>query len=149
MTFIYVGDLVELMIRAAERGQRVPAGGNGPAGQGRYFAAAPEYPTWSEIGRILRPLLDRPYALIVHLPGPLAWSIATVNEVVGRLRGKALWLNYDKIREALVPSWACSGAAAERDLGFTPEKPLAERFAETVAWYKSHGWLREGFWSLS
>ena len=148
MTWIYVGDLVELMLRAAERGQRVPADGGGPAGQGRYFAAAPEYPTWSEMGRILRPLLDRPYAPLVRIPGPIAWGVASVNEGIGRLRGNALWLNYDKIREALVPSWACSGEAAQRDLDFTPPQSLAERFTETIAWYKSQGWLRDGFWRL-
>jgi hypothetical protein len=74
--------------------------------------------------------------------------VAGVNEVIGRLRGKALWLNCDKIREALAASWACSGEAAERDLGFTPRKPLAERFEETIAWYRRQGWLREGYWSL-
>jgi nucleoside-diphosphate-sugar epimerase len=118
---------------------------NAPAGRGRYFAAAPEYPTWSEMGRIVRPMLRRPFAPLVHIPGPLAWCVAGVNEQIGRVRGKALWLNYDKIREALVTSWACSGEAAHRDLGFLPAKPLAERFEETIAWYKQQGLLRDGF----
>jgi nucleoside-diphosphate-sugar epimerase len=148
MTWIYVGDLVEIMLRAAERGRRVPAGGNGQPGQGRYFAAAPEYPTWAEMGRIVRPMLRRPYAPMIRIPGPIAWSVAGVNEVVGRLRGKALWLNYDKIREALVTSWACSGEAAQRELDFTPPRSLAERMEETIAWYRTEGWLGDGFWSL-
>jgi nucleoside-diphosphate-sugar epimerase len=155
MSWIHVDDLVELMLRAAERGQRVPptasgpsATSNAPAGQGRYFATAPEYPTWSEMGRIARPLLDRPFAPLLQLPGPVAWCAATVNELIGRVRGKALYLNYDKVREVLVTSWACSSEAAARDLGFTPPKPLAERFAETIAWYKQQGLLRDGFWRL-
>jgi nucleoside-diphosphate-sugar epimerase len=153
MSWIYVGDLVELMLRAAERGQRVPPAARGsarasnaPAGQGRYFATAPEYPTWSEMGRIVRPMLERPYAPPIHIPASVAWCVAAVNEQIGRLRGKALWLNYDKISEALVTSWACSSEAAQRDLGFTPPKPLAERFEETIAWYRQQGLLRDGFW---
>jgi nucleoside-diphosphate-sugar epimerase len=150
MSWIYVGDLVELTIRAAERGQRVPpaTSNNAPAGQGRYFAAAPEYPTWSEMGRIVRPMLDRPFAPLLHIPGPVAWCVAAINELIGRVRGKALWLNCDKIREALVTSWACSGEAAQRDLDFAPPKLLAERFAETIAWYKQQRLIREGYWRL-
>jgi nucleoside-diphosphate-sugar epimerase len=141
LSWIYVGDLIELMIRAAERGKRVPAGQNGAPGQGRYFATCSEYITWAEMGRLVRPMLRRPFAPLILLPGPLAWCLAGAGEGVGRLYGKAFWLNYDKIREALVPSWACSGEAAKRDLDFTPPKPLVERFSETIEWYKREKWL--------
>ncbi|HEX5105500.1 MAG TPA: NAD-dependent epimerase/dehydratase family protein [Pirellulaceae bacterium] len=148
MTWIYVRDLVELLLLAAERGQRVPPRGGGSPGQGRYFAAAPEYPTWAEMGRIVRPMLNRPFAPVLLIPSPIAWCVAGVNEVTGRLRGKAYWVNFDKVREALATSWACSGEAARRDLGFTPQWPLAKRFEETIAWYRIQGWLGDGFWSL-
>jgi nucleoside-diphosphate-sugar epimerase len=41
----------------------------------------------------------------------------------------------------LATSWACSGAAARRDLGFEPARPLAERLKETIDWYLKAGWL--------
>ncbi len=145
LSWIYIDDLIELLIRAAERGARVPAGENGTPGQGRYFAAAPEHPTWAEMGRMVRPMLRRPYALLIPFPGPLAWCIAGINEQLARLNGKPRWVNYDKIREALATSWACSGESAKRELGFTPPKPLAERFEETIAWYRREGLLKDGY----
>ena len=122
LSWIYIDDLVELLIRAAERGTRVPAGGNGTPGQGRYFGVGPEYLTWAEMGRIVRPMVGRPFALLIPFPGPLAWCVAGIGERVARLQGKPRWLNYDKIREALAPSWACSCEAAKRDLGFEPPR---------------------------
>jgi nucleoside-diphosphate-sugar epimerase len=145
LSWIHVSDLVELLIKAAVLGARVPPVGHGVAGQGRYFATASEYPTWAEMGRMVRPMLRRPYALLIPVPSPLAWCLAGFNEGLGQMSGKARWLNYDKIREALVTSWACSGEAAKRELGFTPPKPLAERFEETIAWYRQEGWLKDGF----
>lgn len=141
LSWIFVGDLVELLLLAAQRGSRVPASDNGSPGQGCYFAACPEYPTWAGMGRIVRPMLGRPFALLIRLPGPVAWCAAGVGECVGRLTGKARWLNFDKIREALVTSWACSGEAAQRELGFTPPKSLEERLAETIEWYQREKWL--------
>ena len=140
-----IDDLVELLIRAAQRGARVPAGGNGTPGQGRYFGVGPEYLTWAEMGRIVRPMVGRPFALLIPFPGPLAWCVAGIGESVARLQGKPRWLNYDKIREALAPSWACSCEAAKRDLGFEPPKSLALRFEETIDWYKQEGLLKSGF----
>ena len=146
LSWIYVSDLVDLLLQAAERGSRVPAAGTsgsseGQAGQGRYFAAAPEYLTWVEMGRIVRPMLRRPWALLVPVPPPMAWCVAGVSEQISRFRGQAEWLNSDKIREALVTSWACSAEAARRDLGFNTPLPLAERFAQTLAWYRQEKWL--------
>jgi len=141
LSYIHVADLVELLLRVADRGSRVPTGENGHAGKGRYFAVAPEYPTYAELGQLLRPLLDRPRAPIVRVPAPLAWCIAGASECWSRARGRAEELNLDKIREALASSWACSGEAARRDLDFTPAHPLAERLRETVEWYRAAGWL--------
>lgn len=145
LSWIYIDDLIDLMLRAAERGTRVPAGGNGTPGQGRYFAVVSEHPTWTEMGRMVRPMLSRPFALLLPLPGPLAWCVAGINERLARMSGKPRWVNYDKIREALVTSWACSCEAAQRDLGFAPPKPLVERFEETINWYKQEGLLQTGF----
>jgi nucleoside-diphosphate-sugar epimerase len=141
LSCIHVTDLVELLLRAAEKGSTVPAAENGEPGKGRYFAAAPEHPTYVDLGRMLRPMLGRPYAPIIPIPGALAYVIGGVNEVFGRLRGRPEELSVDKIRDALATSWACSGEAARRDLGFTPAKPLAERMEETVDWFLANKWI--------
>ena len=80
-------------------------------------------------------------APIVIVPEPLPTLIAGTQELAGRLTGTAQPLNLDKIREALVQSWACSGAAAARDLGLQPAKPLAERLQTTAQWYLDQNWI--------
>jgi hypothetical protein len=119
----------------------VPAKENGQPGAGKYFATVPEHPTYSELGRILGPMLGRGNALVIPVPAPMAYCVAGLSECLGRLRGRPEELNFDKIREALAPSWACSGAAAERDLSFAPARPLVERLQETADWYLAQGWL--------
>jgi nucleoside-diphosphate-sugar epimerase len=141
LSWIYVDDLVELMLLAAECGRRVPSPGSGTPGEGRYFATGPEYLTWAEMGRMVRPMLRRPFALLIPIPNRMAWCVAGLSEQISRMQGRQRWLNYDKIRESLATSWACSGEAAQRELGFAPSKSLEERFAETIEWYKREKWL--------
>jgi hypothetical protein len=73
-------------------------------------------------------------APIIPVPGPLAYCVGGISEFIGHLRGQPEELCVDKIRDALVPSWACSGEAARRDLDFLPAKPLTQRLQETVEW---------------
>jgi nucleoside-diphosphate-sugar epimerase len=141
LSYLHVADLIELLLVAADRGSRVTANGAGALGQGYYFAAAPEHPTYAELGRMLRDMLGRPNAPVVPVPGPLAYCVGGISEFIGRLRGSPEELCRDKIRDALVPSWACSGEAARRELGFEPAKPLAARLEETVDWCLANGWL--------
>jgi len=141
LSFIYVADLVELLLRAADHGSRLTAGNNGHAGQGIYFATAAEHPTYAELGMIVRPMVRRPWAPVISLPAPVAWCVAGFSEGLSRIRGRADVLNLDKMREALATNWACSGEAASRELGFTPARPLEERLRETIDWYRAEGWL--------
>jgi nucleoside-diphosphate-sugar epimerase len=135
LSCVYVADLVELLLRAAERGRTLPANANDDYATGRYFAAAPEYPNWADLGRMLRPMLARPSAPIITIPGALAYLLAGMNELAGRLRGKPQEFCIDKIREALASSWACSGEAARRELDFVPAKSLSVRMQETIDWF--------------
>ncbi len=141
LSYIHVEDLVEILLRAAEQGARLSSHENGSLGLGRYFAVMGEYPSYADLGRLVRPMLRRPLAPVIPLASPLAWCIAGVSEVVGQWRGQPQDLTFDKLREALAGSWACSTAALERDLGFTPPKPLAARLQETVDWYVQQRWL--------
>lgn len=141
LSYIHVEDLVDLLIQAERRGARVPPQSEQQPGAGCYFAVAPEYPTYADLGRLVRPMLARRWAPVLPIAGPIAWCVAGVHECISRLRGRADELSLDKMRDALAPSWACSGEAARRDLGFSPSRPLAVRLEETIAWYRAHGWL--------
>ena len=146
MSLIHSDDLSELLIRAAERGRRVDASGpSNPAGPARpagyYFASAPEYPSYAEMGRIVGGLVGRQHVLLLHLADPIPWLIAGIAETLGRVRRRAETVNVDKMREAYAGSWACSSAAAEQELGFSPPASLVQRMRETVAWYRQRRWL--------
>jgi nucleoside-diphosphate-sugar epimerase len=141
LSYIHVADLVEIVVRVAERGSRLPAKENGSPGLGRYFAVTGEYPSYAELGRLVRRMLGRPFAPVIPLASPVAWCVAGASELIGHFRGRPEDLSFDKLREALAGSWACSTAAVERDLGFTPPQLLAERLQETIDWYAKEGWL--------
>jgi nucleoside-diphosphate-sugar epimerase len=147
LSYLYVGDLVEILLRAAARGQLVPPQADGEKltgdarGRGIYFAVAPEYPTYADLGRIVGPLLSRPYTIVLPCLGPVPWIVAGASELWQKLRGVPDELNYDKIREATAESWACSAEAAKRDLAFAPPKSLTERFRETIEWYQREKWV--------
>jgi len=140
LSYIHVRDLIELLLVAAERGKRVPAGG-GQHGEGCYFAVAPEYPTYAELGYLLRRMLGRYHAPVIPVIAPLAYAVGGANELIGRINGRPQELCIDKIRDALASSWACSGEAAKRDLGFLPAKSLPERLQETIDWCRANGHL--------
>jgi nucleoside-diphosphate-sugar epimerase len=160
LSYIHVADLVELLLRARDRGETVAPDHNGysngagngshnghkddrpkEGGKGYYFAVVPEYPTYADLGKMAGPLIHRPYVLVLRCPYPIPWVIGGVSQALATLRRKPDELNLDKIQEALAPSWACSAEAAKRDLSFAPPKPLQERLAETVTWYQKEHWL--------
>lgn len=140
LSMIYIDDLCELLMRCAEQGKRVTNVAETP-GQGVYFGCAPEYPTYSQLGRWISRILERPLLCRVAIPLPLTYMLAAVVQFVNGCLGQAHEFNLDKIREASVCSWACSSAAVEQDLGWTPPHSLHERLRQTAEWYREHGWL--------
>jgi nucleoside-diphosphate-sugar epimerase len=140
LSCIYAADLVEILIRAAEQGERLPA--HGMDGQGTYFGVSPEYPTYSQLGRMLiNDPTERRQAVTLYIPSLIAWMIAGVYEAINYWRGRPDLLNTDKIREALVYSWVCSSDKVRDQLRFRPAQPLAEQLLATARWYREHGWL--------
>ncbi len=143
MSMIHVDDLCELMARAANSGERLsPDHESGEAGRGIYFGVVNEYPTYAEMGRILGSgVIPGKWMLVLRVPHIAAWTIGASSELVGHLRRRAHLLNRDKVREGMVPSWACSGEKAAQGLRFQPALPLRERLLATGSWYREHGWV--------
>ena len=138
------------VIRAAETGERLPVAEDAPRqengeqnhdGQGYYFAACGEEPTYAELGRMIGLALGRPRVLIVPTPPRTPWFVAAFMELKARIRGRAEYLTFDRAREIRADSWICSPQKAIDGLGFQVAAPLADRLKQTAAWYREAGWL--------
>ncbi|MEM9352985.1 MAG: NAD-dependent epimerase/dehydratase family protein [Planctomycetota bacterium] len=137
VSLIHAADLAAAFEMVAERGERLRK--DGPPGQGVYYAAAERSIGYGEMGRLAAAAYGKS---VVALPMPkflfrLAGRGGTLK---GRITGRPGLVNRDKIREAVAPGWVCSDAKL-RGLGYSQASPLEQRFAETVAWYREHGWL--------
>lgn len=145
LSVIHVEDLVQILLLAADKGARLSRQpGSGPlrnTPQGYYFACSPEYPTWTELGRIVADILGCRHLCVLNFLEPFVWLIAGASELLSRLRGQPHMLNLDKVREAIAPSWASSPAAVQRDLGFVTPHSVRHRMEETVDWYLRHRWI--------
>ncbi len=141
-SLIHADDLAELLILAAERGRRLPAGrseSNGP--EGYYFAACEQNPLYSELGRMVSKALGRHWVMVLPTAAPVVWTAAMAGEVVSRVRRSPLFVNVDKAREITAGSWLCSARAAAEQLGFRVAAPLPDRLRQTAEWYRREKWL--------
>ncbi len=138
-SLIHVSDLVEGLLFAAEKGERLHP--NGSPGQGIYFVAASEDPTYVELGQAMATALGRNRAAVVRLPEPLVRVIGLCGDAMAQVRRQPGWVNSDKIAEVLAGSWTCSSAKARAQLGWSPAADLADRLRETAQWYRQAGWL--------
>ncbi len=162
-SFLHAADLAQLLILAAERGERLApeehpatekddrqgeagAHGNGLQngavdGRGCYLGDSGEHLTYHEFGRMIAAALGYRRVLTIPLGGRAVWIAAALSEAAGRLRGKAVNFQLDKAREAVKGPWLASGAKAADELGFVVQADLAERLRQTVHWYRQQGWL--------
>jgi nucleoside-diphosphate-sugar epimerase len=142
LALIYVGDLVQLVLRAAERGETLldhPDGDFSP--QGYYFACDDsEFPNYWEFGQRIAKSMDR-RVFVWPLWRWVGFSLSGAFQTLSRLQGRPTLVNTDKIQEAMARSWACTSEKARKQLGFSPSEPLDVRLKQTAQWYDEHGWL--------
>jgi nucleoside-diphosphate-sugar epimerase len=138
-SLIHVADLVEGLLLAAEKGERLHR--NGSPGQGIYFMAADDYPTYAELGQAMAIALGKKRVTVVHLPGPLVKLAGLCGDAMTWIRQRPAWVNSDKMTEALAGSWTCSSAKAGTQLDWSPAAALVERLYETAQWYRHVEWL--------
>ncbi len=141
VAMIHVTDLARAMVRAAERGERLPASGSGSPGTGIYFVAHNQQPTMLELGHLIAGAMGQPKLRVVRTPSIVTKLVGGVGEVFGRITDKPSMFNYDKTREATAGSWLCSTAKAREQLQFKPGALLEDRLRETAGWYRDNGWL--------
>jgi nucleoside-diphosphate-sugar epimerase len=139
-SFLYVDDLVQLMIAAVELGRRLiePAD---PQRRGVYYGADPQAVTFPQLAEMVGAAIGRQRIRHVRIAPPLGWSLALCGELTQRILRRRVFLNRDKAREAYGGSWVCDSSRAKMELGFAPGASLAQRLEETAQDYLSAGWL--------
>lgn len=79
---------------------------------------------------------------------PLPWAllrlVCSVQTVWSRIVGRATILAHGKFRELAAPGWVADTSSLRKHLGDVRWTPLPEGLRQTVAWYRSEGWLRPG-----
>lgn len=150
LSMIQASDLAELLIAAASSGTRLgqlPPTGSQPTISepqrpgGYYFACAPEYPTYKDLGQMIANGLGRRHVFLWHWAEPFPWLAGAASQLACRVADVHSPVDLDRVRESYASSWACSPQAAMSDLGFRPSGDLQQQITNTVAWYKEHHWL--------
>jgi nucleoside-diphosphate-sugar epimerase len=126
LTLVDVEDVVELMLVLAEREEAL--------GQA-FFVAGPEQ--IQDIGASALGVHPR----TVRLSPAVLKALAAAADGVTRATGRRLPLNRKLARQLLAPAWTCSGAKAERLLGFRPRRDVADSIERSARWYREQGWL--------
>jgi len=141
-SLVHADDLAQSLLLAGERGARLAADGNTSPGQGVYFVAADETPTYAELGRMVGEALGRRRVLVVRQAHAVVWSVAATTQTLGWLRRRPFAFNWDKAREATAGSWLCSAELIRRETGFAPAASMLERLRQTAEWYRQRNWVR-------
>lgn len=136
-SWIHATDLSDLLITAAQKGERLAP--NQPVGTGIYYASCDTGRKLSEIGRLIGLSLGRNRVRAMHFPPISLWSISTYYEVAKWWTGKTQPLDWGKTWESL-HHWTCSPEKANTQLNFSPQS-LEERINQTTHWFLENGWL--------
>ena len=103
-----------------------------------FFVPGPRDATFEEMLTAIEAAVGRK-ARRVPVPEFAARIAAAVVQTAGFLAGKAPLINLDKIKEAAAAGWQCSGAAAQRELGYRPGVDYPDGFQRQVQFARSRG----------
>ena len=131
-SLVYVGDLVDGLIAAAER--------EGVGGR-IYYVAHPRPASWDEFGNSAARLMGR-HARTLAIPEKAAYALGWCAERWAGWSGKPGILSRDKVTEACCAGWVCDPGRARRELGFCAQTGLEDGLRRTLDWYKEAGWLK-------
>jgi nucleoside-diphosphate-sugar epimerase len=143
LALLHIDDLIDLLLKVAHNGERLPATESGATepGAGVYFASHGSAPSYREFGSLIARAMNRQVVSIPLFP-PVAWSAAAVSQLWSQVRRRSDPLNVDKIREAVQTSWAISNEKAKRQLNWKLRASLEKQLQDTVKWYEANKWIK-------
>ena len=131
VSLVHARDLVDGIILAGESQTSV----------GRTYFISSEYDYSMRAVADLMAALMRKRLRVLTIPRPIAYVVAVIAEGAAALMGKPPVLNRDKVTDLSQMGWTCSIERASSELGYSPRVQLEEGLRETIAWYRSEGWL--------
>jgi len=137
LSFVHVEDFGKVIMTSIDQGETL----DGRSSQGIYFVCDDrEFPTYHQFGKQIAK------AVGVRI---IVWPIwrwvgklsAEVIERVNQKRGNRSLISRDKVREAVVKSWACSSQKARDDLSFAPQRTFEQNIHRDMPWYVDNDWV--------
>lgn len=133
LSLIHVADLVEAMVGALD--------GRLPPSVYEIGDTHTEGYTYADMAEAAGAALGRRLTR-VGVPRPAMEAVAGVNGLLQSLGGPARILTGGKVAEIFHDDWVAHDHRLADALGFSPKYDLRTGFADAVAWYRAHGWLR-------
>ena len=132
ITFVYVKDLVQAIMQAAE---------NRNVTRKAYFVSDGHTYSSSDFSRQVATAMNHKWTIHLKIPIWLVYLVSVISEFFAKLFGHGTTLNRDKFLILKQRNWQCDIQPIKDDLGYQPKYSLKEGVSDTVNWYKSRSWL--------
>lgn len=130
LTFIYVKDLVQLIIQGLHSSIANKA----------YFVSDGKVYSKQDLGNYINKSLKRK-SLTIKIPLWVVKIMAYISQTIYGWRNKLSPLNLEKFKELKAQSWVCEIEPTFQDFDFKPRYDLQKGVSETSAWYQKEGWI--------
>ena len=129
------------LVHARDLANGIVLAGESEASVGRtYFISSEDNYSMRAVADLMAALMRRRLRAFT-IPRPLAYGAAAAAEAAAALMGRPPVINRDKVTDLSQTGWTCSIERAQSELGYNPQVQLEEGLRETIAWYKTEGWL--------
>jgi nucleoside-diphosphate-sugar epimerase len=105
-----------------------------------FFAADGKTYAQTEISRAMTDALGVK-AFTMVIPKPVAILAFLIGDIAGKILGKPLVVNREKMKEFMADAWLCSIDKSKQLLGYNPNPDLNKHIKETIEWYRKASWL--------
>ncbi len=148
-SFVHADDLVQMMLGAALKGERLQQDSLEPfsaapqfcRGTGIYFTAMPEIVSFFEFGSMIAEAYGQKKIVRFRVPPLGVIGAAVFMEGVKRIRRRFVSFDWNKMTESLTGPWICSADKIINLLDYKFEKDLKERIAQTAQGYLDRGMI--------
>ena len=131
LSLVFVKDLAETVVACL-----TPAAAAGKM----FYVASPEITKAHALAAEMAAQM-KTWTLKIPLPRLALWPACQLQEAISRLTGKPNVLSRQKYAELSAPGWVCDPARLRQELGIGCPTKLQAGLAETLVWYRQHGWL--------